>query len=233
TWPGVSRRAASSSRKRSTGRSSATAPRRACRLALGPARADGHRCPPRARAVGGGGAAGEPACRARRPRRPGRPGPGPPPGGGAPRARAGRPPGGPVLERPHACRGAARRDPRRRALEPRRGGGRHPSPRLPDGRRHPDAGEPLHAACTPPGAGRAGCVGPSQWEATAPLAPDLGPTPHAFARRFRTRFGVTPDYPAAQAYAAGLIMGRCIEVAGGLDRERLHAAATSLEVTTL
>jgi len=52
-------------------------------------------------------------------------------------------------------------------------------------------------------------------------------------RRFRTRFGVTPDYPAAQAYAAGLIMGRCIEVAGGLDRERLRAAATSLEVTTL
>ena len=44
---------------------------------------------------------------------------------------------------------------------------------------------------------------------------------------------LTPDYPAAQAYAAGLIMGRCIEVAGGLDRERLRAAATSLEVTTL
>ena len=78
-----------------------------------------------------------------------------------------------------------------------------------------------------------GFVGPSQWEPTAPLAPDLGPTPHAFARRFRTRFGVTPDYPAAQAYAAGLIMGRCIEVAGGLDRERLRAAAASLEVTTL
>jgi hypothetical protein len=58
--------------------------------------------------------------------------------------------------RPHACRGAARRDPRRRALEPRRGGGRHPSPRLPDGRRHPDAGEPVHAACTPLGDGRAG-----------------------------------------------------------------------------
>src|SRR5213076_3370987 len=36
------------------------------------------------------------------------------------------------------------------------GGGRHPSPRLPDGRRHPDAGEPLHAACTPLGDGRAG-----------------------------------------------------------------------------
>ena len=83
------------------------------------------------------------------------------------------------------------------------------------------------------GAAADGFVGPSQWEPTAPRAPDLGPTPHAFARRFRTRFGVMPDYPAAQAYAAGLIMGRCIEVAGGLDRERLRAAAASLEVTTL
>src|SRR5438067_1072942 len=83
------------------------------------------------------------------------------------------------------------------------------------------------------GAAADGFVGPSQWEPTALLAPDLGPTPHAFARRFRTRFGVTPDYPAAQAYAAGLIMGRCIEVAGGLDRERLRATATNLEVTTL
>ncbi len=28
-------------------------------------------------------------------------------------------------------------------------------------------------------------------------------------------------------------MGRCIEIAGGLDQERLRAAAASLEVTTL
>ena len=76
-------------------------------------------------------------------------------------------------------------------------------------------------------------VGPSQWEASADIVPDLGPSGPSFSRRFTARFGVAPDYPAAQAYAAGLVMSRCVELAGTLDQEKLRAAAATLDCTTL
>lgn len=41
------------------------------------------------------------------------------------------------------------------------------------------------------------------------------------------------DYPAAQAYAAGLVMSRCVDIAGGSDQKRLRAAAATLDCTTL
>jgi branched-chain amino acid transport system substrate-binding protein len=78
-----------------------------------------------------------------------------------------------------------------------------------------------------------GFLGPSQWEPRAPIDPDVGPTPQDFARRFHARFGVAPDYPAAQAYAAGLVMGRCVEMAGGTEQQALRAAAAALDMTTL
>ena len=78
-----------------------------------------------------------------------------------------------------------------------------------------------------------GFLGPSQWEPRAPIDPDVGPTPQDFAHRFRARFGVGPDYPAAQAYAAGLVMGRCVDMAGGTEQQALRAAAAALDVTTL
>jgi len=78
-----------------------------------------------------------------------------------------------------------------------------------------------------------GFLGPSQWEPSSPLHPEIGPTPADFAHRFRTRFGVPPDYPAAQAYAAGLVMGRCVEMAGGTDQQALRTAAAALDVKTL
>jgi branched-chain amino acid transport system substrate-binding protein len=78
-----------------------------------------------------------------------------------------------------------------------------------------------------------GFLGSSQWERLAPIDPDVGPAPRDFAHRFRARFGVNPDYPAAQAYAAGLVMGRCVETAGRTDQQALRAAAAALDVTTL
>ena len=50
-----------------------------------------------------------------------------------------------------------------------------------------------------------GIVGPSQWEEHAQIAPELGPPPGEFARRMRAAGYRECDYPAAQAYAAGLI----------------------------
>jgi branched-chain amino acid transport system substrate-binding protein len=77
-----------------------------------------------------------------------------------------------------------------------------------------------------------GFFGPSQWEPGVRYRPDLGPTSAQFAQRFRDRFGVEADYPAAQAYATGLIAQRCVEIAGTLDDEALLRVARSLSLTT-
>jgi len=77
-----------------------------------------------------------------------------------------------------------------------------------------------------------GFCGPSQWEPTLQGQPDLGPTSSQFSADFRARFGVDPDYPAAQAYAAGLIAARCAEMAGSLEDDALRRAAVGLDLTT-
>jgi branched-chain amino acid transport system substrate-binding protein len=77
-----------------------------------------------------------------------------------------------------------------------------------------------------------GCIGPSQWEVNRGRVPDTGPTSAAFVERFRRRFGATPDYPAAQAYAMGLIIARCVAVAGTSGDEALLRAAQGLDCRT-
>jgi branched-chain amino acid transport system substrate-binding protein len=78
-----------------------------------------------------------------------------------------------------------------------------------------------------------GFLGPSQWEPGLRYQPDLGPTAAEFATRFQARFQTEPEYPAAQAYAAGLVAQRCVEVAGTLRDELLLEAAYALRVTTM
>ena len=77
-----------------------------------------------------------------------------------------------------------------------------------------------------------GFCGPSQWEPTLGGQSDLGPTSAAFSADFRARFGVEPDYPATQAYAAGLIAAHCVEQAGSLEDDALRQAAGALDLTT-
>jgi branched-chain amino acid transport system substrate-binding protein len=77
-----------------------------------------------------------------------------------------------------------------------------------------------------------GCVGPSQWEAGPQAAVDVGPTGATFVERFRQRFGHSPDYPAAQAYAAGLILQRCVALAQSCRDADLRAAAARLVCRT-
>lgn len=77
-----------------------------------------------------------------------------------------------------------------------------------------------------------GFCGPSQWEPTLRDIPGIGPTSVDFAERFRARFGVEPDYPAAQAYAAGLIAAECVRRADSLDDQALLHAARSLDLRT-
>ncbi|NMH98164.1 ABC transporter substrate-binding protein [Pseudonocardia acidicola] len=81
---------------------------------------------------------------------------------------------------------------------------------------------------------REGLFGPAQWlPETAPPRPDEGPTAAQFVAAYRRRTGAEPPYPAAQAFAAGLVAARCRRDAGTTDDAALLAAARALDTTTL
>lgn len=79
-----------------------------------------------------------------------------------------------------------------------------------------------------------GIVGPSQWEEDLAIEPEIGPSPREFARRMkRAAPEAGCDYPAAQAYAAGLAAAAAIEAAASLDQHRLRQAFSDLRTSTL
>ena len=79
-----------------------------------------------------------------------------------------------------------------------------------------------------------GIVGSSRWEESANLEPEIGPSSSEFARRMRAAgFGAYCDYPAAQAYAAGLLALTAASNAGSLDQHRIRDAFCSLRTSTL
>ena len=64
--------------------------------------------------------------------------------------------------------------------------------------------------------------------------PALGPTPAEFARRMRAAGAAdSPDYPAAQIYAAGLLTAAALASAGRCDDAMLRAAFSDLRTTTM
>lgn len=69
----------------------------------------------------------------------------------------------------------------------------------------------------PLGALREGLLGPCQWLASAAPVPDEGPAAADFVAAYRRRVGKDPPYPAAQAFAAGVIAARCLRDAGTTD----------------
>jgi len=77
-----------------------------------------------------------------------------------------------------------------------------------------------------------GIVGPAQWDPLLEIRPMLGPAPSEFVARFRAMYGHEPDYPAAQAYAGGLLTMAAICAAGSLDSARIRAAFSDLRTTT-
>ena len=79
-----------------------------------------------------------------------------------------------------------------------------------------------------------GIVGPSGWEESVRFAPQLGPEPKEFARRMRAAYPTIPiDYPAAQAYAAGVLAAAALKAADAIDQERLRAAFSDLRASTM
>jgi branched-chain amino acid transport system substrate-binding protein len=83
------------------------------------------------------------------------------------------------------------------------------------------------------GDAREGLLGPAQWVASVAPEPDEGPPAGWFVRAYQAEVGEPPPYPAAQAFAAGVVAARCARDAGVLDEAALRAAARSLSCTTL
>lgn len=83
------------------------------------------------------------------------------------------------------------------------------------------------------GEAREGLIGPAQWIAAAASEPDEGPDVVWFSERFRSEVGAEPPYPAAQAFAAGVIAARCLRDADTWEDAAQFAAARSLRCRTL
>ncbi len=78
-----------------------------------------------------------------------------------------------------------------------------------------------------------GLVGPSQWEDQLQFRPEIGPTPRDFILRMRSHAPeVACDYPAAQAYAAGLVTKLAIETAQSIEAPKIREAFSDLRTTT-
>jgi branched-chain amino acid transport system substrate-binding protein len=78
-----------------------------------------------------------------------------------------------------------------------------------------------------------GIVGPSQWEPDAEIIQQLGPSGRDFTRRMAASGAPACDYPAAQAYAAGLVTLAALRSADSLDHAHLRSAFAGLRTTTL
>ena len=85
------------------------------------------------------------------------------------------------------------------------------------------------------GSQREGLLGPAQWIVSAAPAPDEGPDARWFVTRYQGMADGEPSYPAAQAFAAGLLCARCVRDSGqSEDQDSAQlAAAYQLACTTL
>ncbi|MCZ6622080.1 MAG: amino acid ABC transporter substrate-binding protein [Deltaproteobacteria bacterium] len=77
-----------------------------------------------------------------------------------------------------------------------------------------------------------GFMGPSQWEPGVRYMPDYGPSVRDWTVRLHDPGIKGGDYPMAQAYAAGLVVERCLKEAGTLDNQALRQTAAKLDFTT-
>ena len=78
-----------------------------------------------------------------------------------------------------------------------------------------------------------GVYGPCQWLPDAAPEPEDGPDSGWFANAYLRAAGSPPPYPAAAAFAAGVLWQRCTRDAGDTVPEAVQAAAVRLTTTTL
>jgi branched-chain amino acid transport system substrate-binding protein len=95
-------------------------------------------------------------------------------------------------------------------------------------------GAGVEEVLAPLGSLRDGLLGPCQWLAHAALPPDEGPDADWFVSAFRAATGgQEPPYPAASAFAAGVVCARGLREAGTSDDAALGATAAQLQLRTL
>jgi branched-chain amino acid transport system substrate-binding protein len=94
-------------------------------------------------------------------------------------------------------------------------------------------GAGVEEVLAPLGPARDGLLGPCQWLAHVAPPPEEGPDAGWFVSAFRESVGHEPPYPAAAAFAAGVLCARCLREVGEADDAALLGAAARLSVRTL
>jgi ABC-type branched-subunit amino acid transport system substrate-binding protein len=75
--------------------------------------------------------------------------------------------------------------------------------------------------------------GPCQWFDDGTDHPADGPNSEWFSQCYRDANGTEPPYPAAAAFAAGVVWQRCVKEAGTVESLPVLAASQRLDTTTL
>ena len=78
-----------------------------------------------------------------------------------------------------------------------------------------------------------GLYGPCQWFNDGTDDPAVGPNSEWFTHCYRDANGTEPPYPAAAAFAAGVVWQRCVQEAGTVESLPVRAASQRLDTTTL
>ncbi|HEY6432727.1 MAG TPA: ABC transporter substrate-binding protein [Acetobacteraceae bacterium] len=78
-----------------------------------------------------------------------------------------------------------------------------------------------------------GLYGPCQWFDDGTDDPVDGPNSEWFSRCYRDANGTEPPYPAAAAFAAGVVWQRCVKEAGTVESLPVRAASQRLDTSTL
>jgi ABC-type branched-subunit amino acid transport system substrate-binding protein len=79
-----------------------------------------------------------------------------------------------------------------------------------------------------------GLYGPCQWfDDGTDDDPEEGPNNEWFSHCYRDANGTVPPYPAAAAFAAGVVWQRCVNEAGTVESWPVHATSQRLDTTTL
>lgn len=84
-----------------------------------------------------------------------------------------------------------------------------------------------------------GVFGPSQWEPSLECSPDYGPSSADVVDLFESTDVQATDYPAAQAFATGIVVEACLATSDAydptlrtIDQRRLRLAAETADFTT-
>ena len=75
--------------------------------------------------------------------------------------------------------------------------------------------------------------GPCQWFDDGTDDPADGPNSEWFSDCYRNAHGIEPPYPAASAFAAGVVWQRCVQEAGTVESLPVLSASQRLDTTTL